>query len=142
MIPRPAQDRAIHHRLRFLLGQARAHHTDDAESVGQRRIRRENGNHPVFLSPLKDPPHGIDPADAGCGSQVRRLGLDSLSVKLDNDTRRLGDARRVRRGPIRQVHHRASTRSRGGHAGAQRRPRRTVRLNEGRQIAQLRFPSR
>jgi len=105
MIPRPAQDRAIHHRPRFLLGHARAHRTDDTEALRQRRIGREYRDHAVFLSSLEDPPHGIDRADAGCGSQVRCLSLDSASVKLDDDTRGLGDARRIRRGSIRQIHH-------------------------------------
>ena len=91
----------------------------------------------MFLSTLEDPPNGIDRADACCGSQVRRLSLDSIAIKLDDDSRGLGDARRVHRGPVRQVHHGASTRSRGGHARAQWRRRRTVRLDERSQIAQL-----
>ncbi len=142
MIPCPAQDRPIHHRLRFFLSPACSHRADNAETIGQLRIRRENGDHAMFLSPLQDPPHGIDRADAGCGSQVGCLRLDGVTIKLNDDARGLSDARCVRRWSIRQVHHGASARSRGGHARAQRRPRRTVRLNEGRQIAQLRFPSR
>ena len=39
MIPRPAQDRPIHHRLRFFLGPACSHRADNAEAVGQVHIR-------------------------------------------------------------------------------------------------------
>ena len=112
MIPRPAQDRPIHHRLRFFLGPACSHRADNAEAVGQVHIRWKNGDHAVFLSPLQDPPHGIDRADPGGGSQLGRLRLDGISIELNDDARGLSDARCVRRWSIRQVHHGASARSR------------------------------
>ena len=114
MVPRPAQDLPIEHRTGLLPLFARPHVTDDTESVGQWRVGRERGEHSMFLTALEHPPHGVRSADQSRRLELPCLLLDGVPVEFDDDVRGRGHAGGIGGGSVGQVHHRPSTRCRGG----------------------------